>query len=76
VDYIPILELVEVTVGGFILVGTIRGVRAGEVHFPIQWLFERGYVREDARFKWIVIANLAIAATLFTMAATHLVLLY
>ena len=41
-DYIPVLELVEVIVGGFIFAGTIRGLRAGEVHFPIQWLFEPG----------------------------------
>lgn len=74
-DYVPVLELAELVVAGFILAGTVRGLRVGEVHFPVQWLFEAGYKRDDARYKRVVIANLVIAGTLFTMAAAHLVTL-
>jgi len=55
------------------LAGTIRGLRAGEIHFLVQWLFEGGYTRDDARFKPVVVANLVIVVTLFAVAAARLI---
>jgi hypothetical protein len=57
------------------LVGTIRGLRVGEVHFPIQWLFEEGYKRDEPKFRAIVLANFAIAGALIVIAVLHLVTL-
>jgi hypothetical protein len=72
-DYIPILEMLFVTVAGFILVGTLVGLRRGEVHFPVQWLLEEGFNREHPKFKTVVIANFTIAAALIGISILHLV---
>ena len=75
-DYIPAFEVAAVVVGGFILAGTVSGLRAGEVHFLAQWLKEDGYERDDPKFRQVVVANFAIAAVLFGISAAHLIALH
>lgn len=75
-DYIPIFDVAAVTVGGFILAGTISALRAGEVHLLVQWLTEAGYKRDDPKFKRVVVANFATAAILFGIAAVNLISLH
>jgi hypothetical protein len=74
-DYIPLLEAASVIVACFVVAGTIVGLRVGEVHFPIQWLNEAGYKRDDPKFKKVVFLNLAMAAGLFGISAVRLIAL-
>ena len=75
-DYIPVGEFVLVTVAGFVLVGTIRGLRHGEVHFPVQFLFEDGYTRDHPKFRRIVVTNFTLAGALIGLAVLNLILVY
>ena len=63
-SYLYLFETGLFAVGGAIAIGTVRGFRAGEVHFPVQFFWERGVKQSSPGYRAVVAANLILAAGL------------
>ena len=67
-SYLYLVEVGAFVVGGAIAISTVGGLRAGEVHFPAQFFWERGVERTNPSYRTVVAANLILAAGLIGFA--------